>query len=100
MSMNCALSPALTLSHSRILDNGKVFTARRFRAACRDYRLSQEFITPYTPEQNGTIERSSVRSRRSASGSTTSSASSRHELRSPAGSAGTTSVVPIRRSAS
>jgi len=23
------------------------------RAACRDYRLRQEFITPYTPEQNG-----------------------------------------------
>jgi putative transposase len=38
-------------------DNGLVFTARRFRAACRDYRLSQEFITPYTPEQNGMIER-------------------------------------------
>lgn len=38
-------------------DNGLIFTARRFRAACRDYRLSQEFITPYTPEQNGLIER-------------------------------------------
>src|SRR5262245_38508587 len=24
---------------------------------CRTYRLSQEFITPYTPEQNGMIER-------------------------------------------
>ena len=34
-----------------------IFTARRFRAACRDYRLRQEFITPYTPEQNGMIER-------------------------------------------
>ena len=38
-------------------DNGLIFTARRFRAACRDYRLSQEFITPYMPEQNGMIER-------------------------------------------
>jgi putative transposase len=38
-------------------DNGLIFTARRFRAACRDYRLFQEFITPYTPEQNGMIER-------------------------------------------
>jgi len=27
-------------------DNGLIFTARRFRAACRDFRLSQEFITP------------------------------------------------------
>ncbi|MBL8037204.1 MAG: transposase, partial [Nitrospira sp.] len=24
---------------------------------CRDDRLQQEFITPYTPEQNGIIER-------------------------------------------
>jgi putative transposase len=38
-------------------DNGLIFQARRFRAACRDYRLRQEFITPYTPEQNGMIER-------------------------------------------
>jgi putative transposase len=38
-------------------DNGLIFQSRRFRQACRDYRLSQEFITPYTPEQNGIIER-------------------------------------------
>ncbi len=38
-------------------DNGLVFQSRRFRAACHDYKLSQEFITPYTPEQNGMIER-------------------------------------------
>jgi putative transposase len=38
-------------------DNGLVFQSKRFRAACRDYRLRQEFITPYTPEQNGMIER-------------------------------------------
>ena len=38
-------------------DNGLVFQSRRFRRACRDYRLGQEFITPYTPEQNGIIER-------------------------------------------
>jgi putative transposase len=38
-------------------DNGLIFQSRRFRQACRDYRLSQEFITPYTPEQNGLIER-------------------------------------------
>jgi putative transposase len=39
-------------------DNGLIFQSRSFRSACRDYRLSQEFITPYTPEQNGIIERS------------------------------------------
>jgi putative transposase len=38
-------------------DNGLIFTSRRFRAACSFYRLEQEFITPYTPEQNGLIER-------------------------------------------
>jgi len=38
-------------------DNGLIFQSRRFRAACRDYRLDQEFITPYTPEQNGIVER-------------------------------------------
>jgi putative transposase len=38
-------------------DNGLIFTSRRFRQACGFYRLGQEFITPYTPEQNGLIER-------------------------------------------
>ena len=38
-------------------DNGLIFQSRRFRLACRDYRLRQEYITPYTPEQNGLIER-------------------------------------------
>jgi len=38
-------------------DNGLIFQSRRFREACRFYRLNQEFITPYTPEQNGMIER-------------------------------------------
>ena len=38
-------------------DNGLIFQARRFREACRHYRLRQEFITPYTPAQNGMIER-------------------------------------------
>jgi putative transposase len=38
-------------------DNGLNFQSRRFRADCHDYRLRQEFITPYTPEQNGLIER-------------------------------------------
>ena len=37
-------------------DNGLIFQSRRFRQACRDYRLQQAFITPYTPEQYGIIE--------------------------------------------
>ena len=38
-------------------DNGLIFQSRRFRRACRHYHLRQEYITPYTPEQNGIIER-------------------------------------------
>ena len=38
-------------------DNGLIFQSQRFREACRFYRLKQEYITPYTPEQNGMIER-------------------------------------------
>ena len=38
-------------------DNGLIFQSRRFREACRTYRVKQEYITPYTPEQNGMIER-------------------------------------------
>jgi transposase InsO family protein len=38
-------------------NNGLIFQSRRFRAACKDYRLKQEFVTPYTPEHNGLIER-------------------------------------------
>jgi len=30
--------------------------SRRFRQPCHAYRLRQEFITPYTPEENGLIE--------------------------------------------
>ena len=38
-------------------DNGLLFQSRRFRAACRAYRLRQEFITPYTPAQTDLVER-------------------------------------------
>ena len=38
-------------------DNGKVFTSKRFAGRCSQYGLTQEFITPYTPQQNGMIER-------------------------------------------
>jgi putative transposase len=38
-------------------DNGLIFPSRRFRQECRDYRLQQEFIKPYMPEQYGIIER-------------------------------------------
>jgi putative transposase len=38
-------------------DNGLVFGSRRYRAVVNDYRLTQEYITPYTPQQNGLCER-------------------------------------------
>ena len=38
-------------------DNGLVFGAKPIVAVVRRYGLGQEYITPYTPEQNGMIER-------------------------------------------
>jgi putative transposase len=38
-------------------DNGLIFMAQSYRRTARDYGLSQEYITPYTPEQNGVVER-------------------------------------------
>jgi len=38
-------------------DNGLVFGSHLYRGICREYKLSQEFITPYTPEENGLAER-------------------------------------------
>jgi putative transposase len=38
-------------------DNGLVFCSRHYTALVRSYGLQQEFITPYTPEQNGVVER-------------------------------------------
>jgi len=38
-------------------DNGLVFGAKVFVAVVRRYGLAQEYITPYSPEQNGMIER-------------------------------------------
>lgn len=38
-------------------DNGLVFGSRRYRAVVKDYGLTQEYITPYTPQQNGLCER-------------------------------------------
>jgi len=37
-------------------DNGLVFTSNRYMATVKAYGLTQEFITPYSPEQNGMIE--------------------------------------------
>jgi putative transposase len=38
-------------------DNGLVFGSRRYRAMAKDYGLNQEYITPYTPQENGLCER-------------------------------------------
>ena len=38
-------------------DNGLVFCSRSYTALVRGYGLQQEFITPYSPEQNGIVER-------------------------------------------
>jgi putative transposase len=38
-------------------DNGLVFSSRQYTATVKAYGLTQEFTTPYTPEQNGLMER-------------------------------------------
>lgn len=38
-------------------DNGLVFMAKSYQQTVKDYGLRQEYITPYTPEQNGLVER-------------------------------------------
>jgi putative transposase len=38
-------------------DNGLVFSSKHFRLSAIKNRCDQAFITPYTPEQNGMIER-------------------------------------------
>lgn len=43
----------LTIRH----DNGLVFGSKLYRRLAKEYGLAQEFITPYTPEENGLVER-------------------------------------------
>jgi len=51
---HCRAAPAgLVVRH----DNGLVFGSRRYVATITDYGLRQEYIAPYTPEQNGLCER-------------------------------------------
>lgn len=38
-------------------DNGLVFGSRLYRNTAKEYGLRQEYITPYTPEENGLVER-------------------------------------------
>ncbi len=38
-------------------DNGLVFTSRSYTALVKSYGLQQESIAPYSPEQNGMVER-------------------------------------------
>jgi len=38
-------------------DNGLVFGSKLYRVTAKDYGLTQEFVTPYTPEENGLCER-------------------------------------------
>lgn len=38
-------------------DNGLIFTSRSFMALVKRYGLRHESVTPYSPEQNGLVER-------------------------------------------
>jgi putative transposase len=60
VTWQCAatISGVLSLGYDRFpMYYGLIFQSRRFCEACRDYRLRQELITPYAPEQNGIGER-------------------------------------------
>ena len=46
-------SPPLVLQS----DNGLVFVVKVSAAVSRCHQLTEEYITPYTPQQNGMIER-------------------------------------------
>jgi len=37
--------------------NGLIILAKSYWMTVKDYGLSQKFITPYAPEQNGVVER-------------------------------------------
>jgi putative transposase len=51
---HCRAAPrTLVIRH----DNGLVFGSRRYVATVTEYGLTQEYIAPYTPEQNGLCER-------------------------------------------
>lgn len=62
LEMACLQEFGLVYAHGQARpvlrsDNGKVFTSKQLMGRCKQYGLTQEFITPYTPQQNGMIER-------------------------------------------
>ncbi len=52
-SVNGIGSVGIALRH----DNGLVFSSGGHIASARDYGLTEEYITPYTPQENGLYER-------------------------------------------
>jgi transposase InsO family protein len=38
-------------------DRGGKFTATQFRVYCAKLRIRRELTTPYTPQQNGVVDR-------------------------------------------
>lgn len=51
------MAPYGTIKRLRC-DNGTEFTSKEFRNLLTDNRIKQEFSAPYSPHQNGTVERS------------------------------------------
>jgi putative transposase len=56
---NALIKHQIVKEHGLVIcsDNGLVFSSKRFQETISKYCLTQEYITPYTPEQNGMIER-------------------------------------------
>jgi transposase InsO family protein len=66
-------------------DTGLIFPSRRLGEACRFYRLPQEFITPYTPEQHGLTQTARITRWARAARASISSSCKTYPLRHRAG---------------
>ena len=75
-------------------DHGLVFGFRLYRRIVHEYGLTQEYIPPYTPEENGPVERFIAPSKKNAFGSTTSIRSMTLAASSPRGPIGTAPRTP------
>jgi putative transposase len=87
--------PGMLLRH----DNGLVFGSHQYRAVVKDYGLKQEYISPYTPQQNGLCERFIKTFKEDSAGATASHPSNTPSSNSGHGSDTTTPADPTNPSA-
>ena len=56
-TMDRILSGLPTIPETIISDNGKEFVGDSFQALMKNYNIQHKFITPYSPQSNGLVER-------------------------------------------